>query len=205
MKLPTNKKAEQILIEPSTYSDIDFSKYKDNEKLFWFQEKRIDSWLIKDTKNIKYKAESLLGLAAMISIGVETLSQFRYGTTSNSDKFFPRFLENYIDPKFKTEVKSPFPEDKGGTTTYSKVFYFGIRNKLMHSFLFRYAVFIEPLNDSLVWETNKNRLLVDARRLLINFEDGVNKYMAEVWQAKRNSVIYKNFFKVFNLSYKKLY
>lgn len=212
MKTITKSQQEKIAKFSSTWSDIDFSKLSPEEKFYWFEEFRLKSWLVADTKRIKEKAGSMFGLVAMVSVGVELLSRFRY----NKDQptvYFPKFLEEYVDKNFKYEVNQPYqppkvdPREKWfydkGKLKYSEIFYFGMRNQLMHNFLFRHTVLIEPIPSFLKWERKKKRLLVDARILLVKFEDAVNKYIEELRKAKPSSDIYKNFFKQFEENYER--
>lgn len=144
MKKPYKKQAEKIDKFPSTWSDIDFSKLSDSEKLYWFEQRRVMPWLVGDTRRIKEKAESMFGLAAMVCIGIEFLSKFRYAK-DESNIYFPLFLEEYIDARFKREVNQPYPKAQKGNrdrwfynkqkVKYSEIFYLGIRNQLLHKFL----------------------------------------------------------------------
>lgn len=212
MRLPTKKQREKIDHFPSTWSDVDFSKLADNEKLYWFENRRIMPWLIEDTKRIKEKAGSMFGLAAMVCVGVEFLSKFRYAK-DEPNKYFPIFLEEYLNRRFKKEIKQPYAPQKienrekwfynKKKVKYSEVFYFGIRNQLVHKFLLRHSVLIEPLTSFLKWERKKKRLLVDTRMLLVCFENGIHKYLKQLWRANKNSDIYKNFFTLFASNFEK--
>lgn len=212
MRIPTKKQRDKIDNFPSTWSDVDFSKLHDNEKLYWFEHRRILPWLIEDTKRIKEKASSMFGLAAMVCVGVEFLSKFRYAK-DQSNKYFPIFLEDYLDKRFKKEIKQPYHSKQIRSkekwfynkqkVKYSEVFYFGVRNQLVHKFLLRHSVLIEPLSSFLKWERKKKRLLVDARMLLVCFENGVNKYLKQLWLAKKNTDIYKNFFASFSINFER--
>lgn len=214
MKKPTRKQKERIDKLPSTWSDVDFSSFTDGEKLYWFEQRRVVPWLLGDTKRIKEKAESMFGLGAMVCIGVEFLSKFRYAK-DESNVYFPLFLEEYIDKGFKREIKQPYSNVPKGNrdkwfynkkeVKYSEIFYLGIRNQLLHKFLLRHTVLIEPLSAFLKWERKKKRLLVDTRFLLIAFENGINKYIQQLWGAKPNSDIYKNFFITFSDNFEKKY
>lgn len=212
MRKPPVRQRKKIDNLPSTWSDVDFSNFSESEKLYWFEQRRILPWLIRDTRRIKEKAESMFGLAAMVCIGVEFLSRFCYAK-DKSNKYFPLFLEEYIDKRFRKKIKQPYTRvhksdrDKWfynkKVVKYSEIFYLGIRNQLTHKFLLRHAVLIEPLPTFLKWERKKKRLLVDTRVLLVKFENGVNKYIQELWKASSDSVIYKNFFKIFSENFEK--
>lgn len=215
MRLPSKERRDEIDKLPSTWSDVDFTGFRDNEKLYWFQRRRIEPWLLKDTKAIKEKAESMFGLLAMVSIGVEFLSRFRYGT-DNPPVYFPRFLEEYLDKKFRYEVANPYHPTAPvpgrerwfyakTRVKYSEIFYFGLRNQLMHRFLLRHSVLIEPSSRFLTWERRKKRLLVDTRFLLIHFDNGVRKYMAELWKARPGTALYDNFFAAFTENFERGY
>lgn len=214
MKKPTKKQITRIDELPSTWSDVDFSKLSDSEKLYWFEHRRVSPWLVGDTRRIKEKAESMLGLGAMVCIGIEFLSKFRYAK-DESNIYFPLFLEDYIDNGFKKKISQPYSSvPKGNRDTwfynkrevkYSEIFYLGIRNQLLHKFLLRHTVLIEPLETFLKWERKKKRLLVDTRVLLVNFENGVTKYIKQLWKADSSSDIYKNFFKMFTENFEKKY
>lgn len=214
MKKPTKKQMSRIDELPSTWSDVDFSKLSDSEKLYWFEHRRVMPWLVGDTRRIKEKAESMLGLGAMVCIGIEFLSKFRYAK-DESNVYFPLFLEEYVNNRFKRKITQPYASvpngnrDKWfynkGEVKYSEIFYLGIRNQLLHKFLLRHAVLIEPLPTFLRWERKKKRLLVDTRVLLVNFENGVNKYIQQLWKATSTSDIYKNFFKMFTENFEKKY
>ncbi|MDP3987755.1 MAG: hypothetical protein Q8P80_01280 [Candidatus Levybacteria bacterium] len=214
MKKPTQKQMGKIDKFPSTWSDVDFSKLSDSEKLYWLEQRRIIPWLLGDTKRIKEVAGSMFGLAAMVCVGVEFLSKFRYAN-DQSNLYFPLFLEEYIDVRFKKEIKQPYAKVSSGDrdkwfynkqkVKYSEIFYFGIRNQLLHKFLLRHTVLIEPLPTFLKWERGKKRLLVDTRVLLVVFENGVYKYLQQLWKAKSNSDIYKNFFVMFTENFEKKY
>ncbi len=212
MITPTKKRKVMIDLFPSTWSDIDFSKLADNEKLYWFENRRILPWLIEDTKRIKEKAGSMFGLAVMVSVGVEFLSRFRYAK-DEPNKYFPLFLEDYLSKQFKKEIKQPYHPAQIGSrekwfykkqkVKYSEIFYFGIRNQLVHKFLLRHSVLIEPLPNLLKWERKKKRLLVDTRMLLVCFENGIHKYLTQLWHAKTNSDIYRNFFSSFSTNFER--
>lgn len=213
MQTPKKDKRKKIDQLPSTWSDVDFSSMQDNEKLYWFESRRINAWLINDTKKIKEKGESMFGLAAMVCVGVEFLSRFRYGK-DKPNEYFPKFLEEYLDKKFKYKVKKPYNPNPPANNyekwfytkpylKYSEIFYFGLRNQLIHNFLLRHTVIIEPLSTLLKWERKKKRLLVDVRYLLISFENGINKYLKELWKSKKGEEIYENFFSVFTLNFQR--
>lgn len=214
MKKLTAKQIKKIEELPSTWSDVDFSKFSDSEKLYWFENRRVIPWLIGDTRRIKEKAESMLGLGAMVCVGIEFLSKFRYAK-EESNECFPLFLEEYIDTCFKKKIKQPYAKVPKGNrdkwfynkteVRYSEIFYLGIRNQLLHKFLLRHAVLIEPLPTFLKWERKKKRLLVDTRVLLVNFENGVNKYIQQLWKAAPSSDFYKNFFTMFTENFEKNY
>lgn len=214
MKKLTAKQIKKIEELPSTWSDVDFSKFSDSEKLYWFENRRVIPRLIGDTRRIKEKAESMLGLGAMVCVGIEFLSKFRYAK-EESNECFPLFLEEYIDTRFKKKIKQPYAKVPKGNrdkwfynkaeVRYSEIFYLGIRNQLLHKFLLRHAVLIEPLPTFLKWERKKKRLLVDTRVLLVNFENGVNKYIQQLWKAAPSSDFYKNFFTVFTENFEKNY
>ncbi len=215
LKHPNKKRVEEIAKLPSTWDDIDFSTFQDNEKLYWFEERRIESWLLNDTKKIKQKADSMFGLVAMVCIGVEFLSKFRYGNgNSNSNIDFPNFLEEYIDRGFKKEINNPYKPIPPATNRekwfyskpkikYSEIFYFGMRNQLMHKFCFVHSVLIEPIPRFLMWEKKKKRLLVDSRLLEIYFENGVRKYISQVWKSSPGSPIYDSFFEMFSENFER--
>lgn len=207
MRLPTEVKRKEIEKLPSTWSDIDFSNFQNNEKLYWFQYRRIEPWLLKDTKEIKEKAESMFGLIAMVCIGVEFLSKFRYGV-DQPNIYFPLFLEEYLDKSFKKQVANtyhPNPVPSGyerwfynkSNLKYSEIFYFGMRNQLTHRFLLRHAVLIEPKLRFLTWERAKRRLLVDSRFLHLKFDIGVRKYLSQLWRSTPGNPLYDNFFLMF--------
>lgn len=212
MNAPTKKRKELISHFPSTWSDIDFSKLSDKEKLYWFENRRILPWLIEDTKKIKEMAGSMFGLALMVSAGVEFLSRFRY-EKDKPNKYFPIFLEDYLSKQFKKEILQPYnPEQienrekwfyKKQKIRYSEIFYFGIRNQLVHKFLLRHSVLIDHLPKLMKWEREKKRLIVDTRMLLICFENGVYKYLAQLWRAKKNTDIYRNFFSAFSTTFER--
>lgn len=214
MKKPTKKQREKIDEFPSTWSDVNFSTLSDSEKLYWFEHRRVMPWLVGDTRRIKEKAESMLGLGAMVCIGIEFLSKFRYAK-DESNIYFPLFLEEYIDKRFKKKISQPYSKVQKGNrdkwfynkkeVKYSEIFYLGIRNQLLHKFLLRHTVLIEPLEIFLKWERKKKRLLVDTRVLLVNFENGANKYIQQLWKAAPNSDIYKNFFTMFSENFEKKY
>lgn len=215
MKFPIDKRKREILQEVPIYSDIDFSKYKDNEKLFWFQEKRVIGWLLNDTRKIKEEAKSMFGLVAMVCIGVEFLSKFRYGK-DDPKVYFPLFLEEYLDYNFRKEIKNVYKPVPPPTKfekrfynkqklKYSEIFFFGMRNQLMHRFLFRHSVLIEPQLRFLTWKRKKKRLLVDSRFLLIKFENGVMKYLNQIWESRPSSILYKNFFTIFSENFERTY
>lgn len=212
---PTEQRKREIDKMPSTWNDIDFSSFQPNEKLYWFHYRRIEPWLLKDTKEIKEKAESMFGLIALVCIGVEFLSKFRYGI-DQSNIYFPRFLEEYLYPKFSYEIRNPYhpshsipPREKWFYSKtklkYSEIFYFGMRNQLMHRFLLRHAVLIQPQNSFLEWERNKKRLLVDSRFLHVYFENGVRKYLAELWRSNPGTGLYNNFLNIFTENFERGY
>lgn len=214
MKKLTKRQSEVIDGLPSTWSDIDFSRFSDSEKLYWFEHRRVTPWLVGDTRRIKEKAESMLGLGAMICIGIEFLSKFRYAK-EESNIYFPLFLEDYVSSDFKRKISQPYSSVPRGNrdkwfynkseVKYSEVFYLGIRNQLLHKFLLRHAVLIEPQPTFLKWERKKKRLLVDTRLLLVHFENGVNKYIQQLWEASPSSDVHKNFFKMFSENFEKKY
>jgi len=216
MKKPSLKRQGEIKKVVPTWSDIDFTKWTDSDKLYWFEYWRIESWLINDTKRIKEKADSMFGLIAMVCIGVESLSRYRYGSSEkDSNKYFPLFLEEYISAGFKKEITNtyikPTPLDFGKwfyekpKLKYSEIFYFGMRNQLMHQFLLRHSVLNQPQQRFLIWERKKKRLVVDSRDLLTYFENGVIKYMAEIWKSVPGATVYDNFFKIFAENFERKY
>ena len=110
MKSLSKERKKYIESLPSTYTDVDFIKdlVAIEDRAYWFQKRRIEAWLLKDTRYIVEKGESMFGLAAMIFIGVETLSCFAYGdepfntsSPKHASKRFPAFLEKYVDTSFK--------------------------------------------------------------------------------------------------------
>jgi hypothetical protein len=215
MKLPTLKRREEILKLPSTWSDVDFASYLPNEKLYWFQYRRVEPWLLNDTRQIKEKAGSMFGLIAMVCIGVEFLSKFRYGN-GNSNVIFPTFLEEYLNKDFSRTVANTYNPNPPPTRQenwfyskpnlkYSEIFYFGMRNHLMHRFQLTHSVLIEPRPRFLSWERKKRRLLVDARMLLVDFENGVLKYLSDVWKSNPGDTIYNNFYNLFTENYQRTY
>lgn len=170
---------------------------------------------MKDTKAIKEKAESMFGLIAMVCIGVEFISKFRYGK-DEPNVYFPLFLEEYLDVGFKKQITNtynpnptPSPYEKWfykkPKLKYSEIFYFGMRNQLTHRFLLRHAVLIEPMPRFLTWERAKRRLLVDSRFLHINFDNGIRKYLSQVWKSTPGNSIYQNFFLMFADNFERKY
>lgn len=213
MKKPTQKRIEEISKLPSTWSDIDFSTFNDNDKLYWFENRRLIPWLLNDTKQIKEKAESMFGLAAMVCIGIEFISKFRYAQ-DKPNIYFPMFVEEYVDSYFKKTISNPYSPNPPPTRyenwfyqktklKYSEIFYFGLRNQLTHNFMFRHTVLIEPIGSFLKWERKKKRLLVDSRYLHIKFDNSIRKYIEEVWKSDTSSNIYQNFFKTFVYNYER--
>lgn len=206
MRLPSDTRRKEILGLPSAWSDVDFASFSDSDKLYWFHYRRVEPWLLNDTKEIKEKAESMFGLIAMVCIGVEFLSKFRYGI-DNPPIYFPMFLEEYLHGGFKTDVANPYhptpipPRERWfyskPRVKYSELFYFGMRNQLMHRFLLRHTVLIEPRDKFLTWERSRRRLLVDARFLHIHFDNGVRKYLSQLWESRPGTPLYNNFFAIF--------
>ena len=167
--------------------------------------------MIHDVKSVIHNGKSYWGLGALVTIGIDTLSKFRYGYSEKPDierNSFQKFLEVYISPKFKKTIKTPFrkPNLKGlgswfykpSNLKYSEIFFFGFRNYLVHRFCFRYNFLIDPQDHFLRWKPQKLILSIDARRLLVNFEDGVRKYMRVMEKSNVGNEIYDNFFKMFS-------
>lgn len=199
---------------PSSHTSVDFiNDIKSvEERAYWFQKNRIEGWLLKDTRCVVEKGESMLGLAALIFIGIETLSSFTYGYKVKSLVRFPKFLEEYVDKSFSIERETviDFKEfnfrdqidfEPEVNPTDSLIFYKGMRNSLMHSFSFKSAELRMPMVTFKRWEPSKKVLRIDARRLLIKFEDSVHKYMRKLWNSNPNDDIYENFKEMFERSF----
>lgn len=199
---------------PPSYTQVDFKKDLKavEDRAYWFQQKRIEGWLLKDTRYVVDKGDSIFGLAALVFIGIETLSCFVYGDEQNDtnsikhpSKRFPAFLEEYMDSSFRTvrrctvDFKDGRPPVKNPKD--SIIFYRGLRNSLMHSFSFRRAELRMPMEEFKRWEPSKKILKIDARRLLIKFEDSVHRYMRALWKSKPGDYIYKNFNEMFDRNF----
>ena len=210
----TFKKNKNLSRLPSVYNNINFTTLTDSQKIDWFIKKRIEAWLINDTRKIKTKGKSLFGLVAMVCIGVEALARFRYGDNLKSNKRFPKFLEEYVDSDFGMEIDNKFvpnppltgDEDlkwfyKSSRIRYSQIFYVGMRNQLMHNFAFKHSMLIEPRKSLLRWNSRNKILYVEADQLLDCFEKGIKKYSDELENSRVGDDIHTNFIEIFRSNF----
>ena len=71
--------------------------------------------------------------------------------------------------------------------------------------MLRHTVLIEPQSRFLTWERNKKRLLVDARFLQIHFDNGVRKYLSQLWKSSPGTPLYDNFLATFTENFERGY